>query len=327
MRPRPACRTRPARPPAPPPPPHRARPAQARRPARAGTARARPGPPGRVGASASASRTRSSPVHGALPRPDHRGRRGRRDRPHRRGRLPPGYGTGLCVLSGVRPGADAGTARRRRARSRGTSRTTWAASTWRPASRSSTRTARPRRATTTTPRARDPIAPRLYGPTDATVPEGWIHNLEHGALVLLYRGDSDGRDAGRPGRRCSAFYDSFPNSPVCNIQPGTIQGPVIARFDDMKTPFAALVWDRVLPLQIARHQGHPRVLQRTGANGRTRSRSVPRPSPSAAPSTSAAPSSAVPSASAAPSATPLPSTSPSPRRARPRRLRGLPSPS
>ena len=37
-----------------------------------------------------------------------------------------------------------------------------------------------------------PIQPRVYGPNDKTVPQGWIHNLEHGALVLLYRGDSAG---------------------------------------------------------------------------------------------------------------------------------------
>src|SRR5206468_2348698 len=27
-----------------------------------------------------------------------------------------------------------------------------------------------------------PIDGRLYGPNDATVPEGWVHNLEHGAI-------------------------------------------------------------------------------------------------------------------------------------------------
>ena len=30
-----------------------------------------------------------------------------------------------------------------------------------------------------------PITPRLYGPDDAVIPQGWIHNLEHGALVVL----------------------------------------------------------------------------------------------------------------------------------------------
>ncbi|HTC85755.1 MAG TPA: DUF3105 domain-containing protein, partial [Candidatus Acidoferrum sp.] len=31
-----------------------------------------------------------------------------------------------------------------------------------------------------------PIAARYYGPDEATIPQGWVHNLEHGALVVLY---------------------------------------------------------------------------------------------------------------------------------------------
>ncbi len=93
-----------------------------------------------------------------------------------------------------------------------------------------------------------PIPARFYGVNDKTIPQGWIHNLEHGALVLLYRGDSEGATpAGQQALR--AFFDAFPNSPVCNITPGTSQGPVVTRFDEMATPFAALVWGRVLPLQ------------------------------------------------------------------------------
>lgn len=93
-----------------------------------------------------------------------------------------------------------------------------------------------------------PIAPRMYGPDDVTLPEGWVHNLEHGALVLLYRGDGPGATPdGQAALR--QFFDSFPNSPICDIAPGTIQGPVIARFDDMAAPYTALLWGRGLPLQ------------------------------------------------------------------------------
>jgi len=32
-----------------------------------------------------------------------------------------------------------------------------------------------------------PITARLYGPNELTVPQNWIHNLEHGGMAVLYR--------------------------------------------------------------------------------------------------------------------------------------------
>src|SRR4029078_8953344 len=36
---------------------------------------------------------------------------------------------------------------------------------------------------------RGPITAQFSGPDDQAVPNGWIHNLEHGGLVLLYSCD------------------------------------------------------------------------------------------------------------------------------------------
>ena len=47
-------------------------------------------------------------------------------------------------------------------------------------------------------RPRPDPARAFYGVNDKTIPQGWVHNLEHGALVLLYRGDSEGATPGGP---------------------------------------------------------------------------------------------------------------------------------
>ena len=89
-----------------------------------------------------------------------------------------------------------------------------------------------------------PIPARVYGPNDNVVPDGWVHNLEHGGLVVLYRGADVDVSA------LQALYAAMPLSPVCGFPPGgQAPSPVIARFDQMAWPFAALVWDRVLPLE------------------------------------------------------------------------------
>ncbi|HXI44718.1 MAG TPA: DUF3105 domain-containing protein, partial [Candidatus Acidoferrales bacterium] len=76
-----------------------------------------------------------------------------------------------------------------------------------------------------------PIKAKLYGPDEHPIPEGWIHNMEHGGLVLLYKCPGDAcTDAGQAALK--ALYDSWPNSPVCALPKGVV-GPVIARFDDM----------------------------------------------------------------------------------------------
>jgi hypothetical protein len=89
-----------------------------------------------------------------------------------------------------------------------------------------------------------PITPRVYKPDDKVGPPNWVHNLEHGAVVVLYR--TDGPGATSDGQAAfNTFFNSFPASPICQVPPHALS-PVIAPFNDMPHPFAALVWGRVL---------------------------------------------------------------------------------
>jgi len=91
-----------------------------------------------------------------------------------------------------------------------------------------------------------PIPAKYYGPDEGTRPEGWIHNLEHGAVVILYNCKMGACDDTTQAA-LQAIPQGFPDSPICGVRAGDL-APVIARFDDMPTEFAAMVWDRVLYL-------------------------------------------------------------------------------
>lgn len=105
-----------------------------------------------------------------------------------------------------------------------------------------------------------PIRPQFYGLNDVASPTGWVHNLEHGGTVLLYSCRTPGSDAlaeactdaGQQALR--DLFARFPASPLCEFPAGTSPGVVIARFDDMTSPYAAIVWDVVLPLQTLDEQ-------------------------------------------------------------------------
>lgn len=141
-----------------------------------------------------------------------------------------------------------------------------------------------------------PVQPRFYGPNDKVLPEGWIHNLEHGALVVLYRGrdgdpglTTDGQSALRD------LFDSVPASPICGVAPRTSVGPIVARFDEMATPYAAIVWGRVLPLQELDAQQVLDFFQAWGERTNPEKQcaapsAAPGTSPAASPGTSAGPS-------------------------------------
>jgi hypothetical protein len=164
-----------------------------------------------------------------------------------------------------------------------------------------------------------PIRGGLYGPNDRANPNGWIHNLEHGGVVLLYSCKDPAAEAcTEAGQdKLQELIARWPNSPICNTAPGALT-PVVARFDDMAWPYAALVWDVVLPMAqidepllrefIARQaeQFNPEKLcadpTPTPGPTRTPAPATPTPGPTGTPGASAAPSgSTAPATTTAPS--------------------------
>jgi len=90
-----------------------------------------------------------------------------------------------------------------------------------------------------------PIATRFYGSDARTDPQGWIHNLEHGQMSVLYRCPEGCDEAAQAALR--ALQDELPPSPLCSFPADT--SVVVTRFDDLPTPYAAVVWGRVLFLE------------------------------------------------------------------------------
>ena len=74
-----------------------------------------------------------------------------------------------------------------------------------------------------------------------------MHNLEHGSIVVLYRCPSGTLGSGD----CATVDDMaqmqqwFDTAPVVNDCP---KQAIVARFDEMSTPFAVLAWNRAMLL-------------------------------------------------------------------------------
>ncbi len=92
---------------------------------------------------------------------------------------------------------------------------------------------------------RGPIRAAVYPPNEEQVPGGWLHNMEHGYVVALYRCPSGVLGQGdcisqAEMAQMQAFFDQAPTS----INPSCKTKVVVARFDSMKTRFALLAWGR-----------------------------------------------------------------------------------
>lgn len=94
-----------------------------------------------------------------------------------------------------------------------------------------------------------PIKAQVYGPNDPQLPQGWLHNLEHGGMAILYRCPGELCDPAGQARLQKAFLE-MPDSPVCKFPPTQpLAGVVITRFDEMQYPVVALLWGQILPLE------------------------------------------------------------------------------
>jgi hypothetical protein len=91
-----------------------------------------------------------------------------------------------------------------------------------------------------------PIQAGYYAPDQAVSPLGWVHNLEHGYVVAVYRCVNGTCPSGDDLAKLQQFgATGIPTSTArCDGRPKI----VVARFDDMATPFAVLAWDRALML-------------------------------------------------------------------------------
>jgi hypothetical protein len=94
---------------------------------------------------------------------------------------------------------------------------------------------------------RGPIRAAVYPANEEQVPGGWLHNMEHGYVVALYRCPSGVLGEGdcisqAEFDQLSAFFDQVPDS----INPACPTKVVVARFDTMETRFALLAWGRAL---------------------------------------------------------------------------------
>lgn len=96
-------------------------------------------------------------------------------------------------------------------------------------------------------RGKGPIPARFYPPASEASPGGWIHNLEHGYVVVLYSCGKDG-SACPSEAELAALRDFEANAPAtAGAQACGIPSKVLtARFDSMDARFALLAWNRVV---------------------------------------------------------------------------------
>ncbi len=87
-----------------------------------------------------------------------------------------------------------------------------------------------------------PLPRAFYGPDKAYKPGNWIHNLEHGGVVILYKGTPT--QAIQDSMK--AVMDAAPVGSKTACAPNQV---IVVRFDDMTSPFAVVSWDRAMLME------------------------------------------------------------------------------
>lgn len=89
-----------------------------------------------------------------------------------------------------------------------------------------------------------PIRAAVY-PNNAEQPPGsWIHNLEHGWIVMLYS-CKNGCPSADEMAQMQALFDQAP-TPNASSNQNCAKEMIVARFDSMTTRFAEVAWGRAL---------------------------------------------------------------------------------
>ena len=89
-----------------------------------------------------------------------------------------------------------------------------------------------------------PIRGQFYPPSQEQAPGGWVHNLEHGYVVALYRCTDDGDCPSEAElEQLRRFVAEAPGS---SFNPACTNKVLAARFDGMESRFALLAWGRAL---------------------------------------------------------------------------------
>jgi len=79
--------------------------------------------------------------------------------------------------------------------------------------------------------------------TEVVPPEYWVHNLEHGAIVVLYRCPRGQQECPGVTAQLQQLYRAAPPSKFGNVK------MVAAQYPTLRTPLAMLAWNRVDELQ------------------------------------------------------------------------------